>query len=75
MAKAKSQKLVRRAAFIEALAGFLVNNQAMKSIELEMNKPSAIEWAKVRGATPLFGYPTLEEAVEVLNGFLWGGEA
>lgn len=56
--------------FIKALAVYLVKDQARKSIELEMQKPAAEEWAALRSLTPLFGYPTVEEAVTVLTEFL-----
>ena len=68
----------RRTQFIKALAAFLADNQAGKSIaiELETKFPPvhrimwAQEWAKLRGATPLFGYPTVEEAERTLAEFL-----
>ena len=59
----------RRLDFIAALAHFLVHDQAKKSIELEMGKPAAKEWAELRGASPLMGYPTEAEAVRVLTAF------
>lgn len=60
----------RKKQFIHELAVFLVGNQARKSIELEMGKESAKEWARLRNATPLFGYPTVEEAEAQLSEFL-----
>lgn len=59
----------RKNKFIIKLAAFLVENQAGKSIALEMESPSAIvpwahEWARVRAETPLSGYPTLPEAAD-----------
>lgn len=56
--------------FIEKIAKYLVENQVHKSIELQMGKASAKEWAEIRGTTPLFGYPTVEEAIEQLKKFL-----
>jgi hypothetical protein len=35
----------------------------------------AAEWAKLRNATPLFGYPTVEEAKRTLKAFLAGESA
>jgi len=69
----------RKKEFIRRLAKFCVGNQAGKSILLEMEtrvpKPSpmpslAKEWATLRHATPLQGYPTYDEAVKVLGEFL-----
>jgi hypothetical protein len=60
----------RRAIFIKKLARYLVGDQARKSIELQMGKQDAKEWADIRGATPLFGYPTVEEAEKKLTEFL-----
>lgn len=56
--------------FIHILAEYLVADQALKSIELEMGKKSAKEWAELRSATPLFGYITTEEAEVILTKFL-----
>lgn len=60
----------QKKAFIEALAHYLVDGQARRSIELEMGKEAAKEWAKLRHQTPLFGYPTFEEAYAQLVTFL-----
>lgn len=68
----------RRKAFIEELAKFFVDNQAGKRVALEvesyrLSKPVvewATEWARLRGVTPVFGYPTHEEAVKILTEFL-----
>lgn len=59
-----------KAQFIHELAKYLVGDQAKKSIELQMGKESAKQWAKLRSATPLFGYPTVEEAEAELTKFL-----
>jgi hypothetical protein len=56
--------------FVRALAEYLVSDQARKSIELEMGLPAAMAWAKLRNATPLFGYPTVEEAEKQLAEWL-----
>lgn len=67
-----AQKLrnVRRDAFIKALANYLVRDQAKRSIQLEMGSSDAKEWAEMRSLTPLMGYPTVDEAVQVLKEFL-----
>lgn len=60
----------QRDAFIRALAEYLVNDQARKSIELEMGKPCAVEWAKVRNLSPVRGWATVDEAVASLHAAL-----
>ena len=68
----------RKAKFIRALAEFLSGDSAAKSIALEMEakhppslRPAWVkEWAKLRSATPLFGYQPVEEAEKVLTEFL-----
>lgn len=60
----------RKVEFIKKLARYLAGNQAQKSIELQMGKDSAKEWAELRSTTPLVGYPTVEEAEHVLTHFL-----
>ncbi len=60
----------RKQDFIQALAEYLVADQARQSIMLEMGKPEAKIWARVRNTTPLMGYPTVEKAVVVLTEFL-----
>ena len=57
--------------FVEALAEYLVDDQAKKSMELEMGKPDAEMWAKMRNLTPLRGYPTVERAIHELTVWLW----
>lgn len=56
--------------FIERLAEYLVEDQVHQSIRLEMHDKDAQAWAKLRGETPLSGYPTVKEATEVLTRFL-----
>ncbi len=56
--------------FIRKLAEFLVNNQAHKSILIETGNALAQEWAALRNATPLRGYPTLAEAEKALTDWL-----
>ena len=66
----KKQKL------IEELAHFLVDRQAGKSILLQMGaeRPGgdkvpvlAQEWAKLRNAAGIHGYPDFDEAVKMLT--------
>ena len=57
-------------AFIAALAEYLVGDQVKKSIHLQLGKESAVQWSKLRGLTPLHGYPTVEEAQKILEDFL-----
>lgn len=77
--EAEKVRKERKAAFIARLAVYLAGEQAGKSISLEMERrvppfspgPQwASEWAFVRNATPLFGYPTVEEAEKALTEFL-----
>ena len=56
--------------FIRKLAEYLVGDQVYKSILLEMGTSEARQWAELRGATPLGGYPTVEEAEDQLAKFL-----
>lgn len=61
--------------FYKALAKYLVGDQASQSIGLERGWPEAQIWAEVRNATPLHGYPTVEEAEKILAEWLGGGSA
>lgn len=78
MVSPTSARLDRKYAFIRQLASFLVEGQAAKGICLQMDatRPAngmprfATEWAALRGATPLFGYPTVDEAIQQLTDFL-----
>jgi hypothetical protein len=63
----------RRDGFIRALAQYLVGNQAQMSILLQMGKPEAVLWSQMRGQTPLFGYPTVEEAEKSLRAWFDSG--
>jgi hypothetical protein len=58
--------------FIRKLAEYLVEDQAGKSILLQAGNKGAKAWAALRGATPLHGYLTVEEAVATLTEFLSG---
>ena len=64
---------------IQMLAHFLVDDQAAKSIALQMdhqrpaNDPRpqlAAEWAGLRASSGLHGYPTYEEALDHLEKLL-----
>jgi len=64
----------QRKSFIHELAVYLADNQAAKGIAIQMERPAApvkwaSEWAKVRGASPIFGYPTVEETEKQLTDF------
>ena len=72
-------KVEKKKDLIESLAHFLVDNQAGKSIALQMEgsrSPSdlrpalAKEWANLRSASTLQGYPEYEQAVEPLTTLL-----
>lgn len=64
-------RLERKKLFVRTLAKFLVEHEGRKSIELEMGKELAKEWAELRSATPLHGYYSdIEEAVKELEEFL-----
>lgn len=71
-----SLRLAKKREFIKALAKFLVGDQAKKSILLDPRMEGSPfysvvkEWAELRGASPLFGYPTISEAEEVLEELL-----
>ena len=63
------------AEFVHQLALFLVENQTAKGISLAMERPTmpvlwAYEWSKLRNSSPIFGYPTVEEAEKQLKEFL-----
>ena len=64
-------RLEKKQEFIKALAEWLAGtNQVEMSIRLGMKDKQAEMWSRVRGYTPLFGYPTVEEATEQLTEFL-----
>lgn len=60
----------KRDKFIRLLAEYLVEDQARKSIQLQMLKPEAVRWAAMRGLSPLFGYQTVDDAERLLKEFL-----
>jgi len=56
--------------FIKALAQFLAGDSARKSIQLQMGNEWALEWARVRSATPLQGWVNEQEAETRLREWL-----
>jgi len=71
--RAAMERKFKRDQFVTALAKSMVDLQAGKGIALGMPSgviPWAREWASLRQATPLHGYPTLKEAEDVLREFL-----
>lgn len=60
----------RKPAFVRELAKYLVGDQAKMSVRLAMGNEDAQRWAALRASTPLFGYPTVEEATEQLAAWL-----
>ena len=78
MVEFKSGNLLE--ADVEALVNTVNTAGVMgKGIALQVEPENAVvpwarEWAEVRGASPLFGYPTLEEAVKTLTDFLGSGK-
>lgn len=63
-------RMQQKALFIEQLATFLAGDSARKSMDLEMGELAAQEWRDLRQCTPLSGYPTHSEVVEILWEFL-----
>lgn len=74
MAKVDEKKDTRRAEFVRELAKYLVEDQVRKSIDLQLKRPAALEWQALRSKTPLFGYPTVDEAEAILSRFLLGSD-
>jgi len=61
----------RRDEFIKMLAEYLAGpNQAEMSIRLEMGHEDARVWSMLRDASPLFGYPSVDDAEQRLKKFL-----
>jgi hypothetical protein len=58
--------------FIRSLAEYLSGNPAERSIRLSMGDKNAQEWANLRGHTPIFGYPSVEETEKILSDWLFG---
>ncbi len=64
-------RLEKKQALIRKLSEFLAGpNTAKYSIELAQGSETAKLWAEMRGLTPLFGYPTVDEAEKILCEFL-----
>ncbi len=60
-----------REKLIEAIAEFLVTNEARKSIETQMGDPTAHAWAKMRSYTGIRGWDvTKEQAIQALESVL-----
>ena len=59
--------------FVRALAHYLVGDQASMSIRLQMGDPNAEQWSSLRATTPLFGYPSEDEAAGQLASWLGVG--
>ena len=66
--RAAAQIREHQRAFIKQLAQYLAGNQAERSIRLSMGDANAKEWAALRALTPVYGYPTVEEAEEISAG-------
>lgn len=62
---------VARDLFIRALAEYLAGpHQVEMSLGLARGKPETRLWARMRQHSPLFGYPTVDEAEDQLRRFL-----
>lgn len=67
----EQQRKERKEAFIKRFAEYLAGEGvAGKSIKLQLGDKAAMEWSELRGLTPLFGYPTVAEAIQTLTEFL-----
>jgi hypothetical protein len=67
-ARLRRQQRDRKEALIRALAEYLVEDEFHKSILLQMGKPEARTWAKLRGLTSIRGNGvTVEEAIKILS--------
>lgn len=63
-------RLKVRSQLIEALAEYLSGNAAHMSILLQMDKPEAKAWAKLRSAANIMGNLSVQETVEHLEELL-----
>jgi len=64
----------RRSLFIRRLAEFLAGeNQMRMSVLLQTGDARALEWRDIRALTPLFGYPTVDEAEKHLDAWFAQG--
>jgi hypothetical protein len=72
----EAAQIERKANFIKSLAKFLAGDQAKKGIMLDPRMEGspghslAKEWAELRSWSPLFGYPTVDEAEKMLTKWL-----
>jgi hypothetical protein len=60
----------RKQLFIDAMAEYLTRDLAKRSIEIEMGKLDAQEWAKIYNIVGLGGYAKKEDAVKAMKEFL-----
>lgn len=60
----------RKKKFVRALAEYLASDLAHKSILCQMGKSEGRQWAELWNASPLRGYPTVDEAEKMLTEFL-----
>lgn len=67
---AEKKEPSKRDKFIRLLAEYLVSNQAEMGIKIQLGKPDALNWAAMRGLSPLFGYQTVDEGEKLLKEFL-----
>lgn len=66
-----NNRIERKQEFIKELAEYLAgDDQALKSIRLALGTEDARQWAKLRAASPLFGWCSAEEAERELTEFL-----
>jgi hypothetical protein len=70
VAVAFDQETERKQRFVRALAEYLTADQGERSIGLQLQRKDAVQWAGLRRETPLFGYPTADEAERTLGAFL-----
>lgn len=70
MAVTYDEQTQQKQRFVRALAEYLTADLARRSIELQMGKPEAKQWAKLRGETPLRGWGDVDEAERELGQFL-----
>ena len=70
MTTTREQLSLNKQRFVRALAEFLVADQALMSIRLQTGDQQAVKWQTLRSTTPLFGYPTVDEATAQLTRFL-----
>lgn len=68
------QQRKQREEFIKELAEYLAGKDTAEySIGLQLGNRNALQWKRLRELTPLFGYPSQEEAVRTLTEFFAQG--